>query len=399
MQLRPELGSVSSANFPHGAPPDTTARAEKEVVPMEFRMSSARALVAAWACTSLVALPGCEKEAPPPPEVTRPVKILEIVGEGGAGSREYPGRIKAGQYSEMGFEVEGRVTEFVFKEGDTVEKDAVLAKIDPRDYEARRDSAVARMEHARAERDRYKIMYEKEVKPFAEYEMRMKHFEVTEAELREAQKAVDDTILRAPFGGVMARKLVEEYENVLAKQSVLILQNDTLLEIKVNVPERDLAAGNSAEYPAEELTRRLNPRVHVSSLPGREFPARMKEIAKVADPTTRTFEATLLFDNPGDVNILGGMTAKVVVDLLNLPGRGGMLVPAAAVVGNGGADDQGSVWGIDPQTMTASKRAIVTGELRGSDVEVRSGLAAGDWIAVSGVHQLRDGMQVRRIER
>jgi RND family efflux transporter MFP subunit len=370
-----------------------------EDVPMKSRMPRLRVFAAMCACASLIALLGCEEEAPPPPEVTRPIKMLEISGDGDAGTREYPGRIKAGQYSEMSFEVEGRVTEFVFREGDTVEEGAVLAKIDPRDYEARRDSAVARMEHARSERDRYKIMYEKEVKPFAEYEMRIKAFDVTAAELRETEKAVEDTVLRAPFAGVMARKLVEEFENVLAKQSVLVLQNDTLLEIKVNVPERDLAKGNSGDVPAEELTARLKPRVLVSSLPGREFPARMKEIAKVADPTTRTFEATLLFDNPGDVNILGGMTAKIVIDLSNATGSAGILIPAAAVVGSGAADDQGAVWVIDQQSMTASKRPIVTGELQGNQIAVESGLSAGDTIAVSGVHQLRDGMEVRRLER
>jgi RND family efflux transporter MFP subunit len=364
---------------------------------MKLRSRGVRRLSRVLMCALAIGLPGCEEEPPPPVEVMRSVKMLEILGSGEAGTREYPGRIKAGQYAEMGFEVEGRVTEFIYTEGSPVERGAVLAKLDPRDYEARLDSSVATMEHAASERDRYKIMYEKDVKPFAEYEMRLKYFEVTEANLREVQKALDDTVLKAPFEGVMARKLVEEFENVIAKQPVLVLQNDNLLEIKVNVPERDLAEGNSKKLSASELTKRLNPRVQVSSLPGREFPARMKELANVADPTTRTFEATLLFDNPGDVNIMGGMTAKVVIDVLNRAGRGGMQVPSVAVVA--GSEDSGAVWVVDPQAMTVSRRDVVTGELQGTNIEIKSGLSAGDLIAISGVHQLRDGLEVRRYER
>lgn len=364
---------------------------------MQLRMRGIQRAAWIWVCAIAMGLSGCQEEPPPPVEVVRPVKMMEIAGAGGLGTREYPGRIKAGQYSEMGFEVEGRVIEFVFTEGSSVDEDAVLARLDPRDYQARLDSAVATMEHAASERDRYKVMYEKDVKPYAEYELRLKHFEVTEAQLRETQKALDDTVLQAPFEGVMARKLVEEFENVLAKQPVLIMQNDNLLEIKINVPERDLAQGDNRGVTLDELTRRLNPRVQVSSIPGREFPARLKEIANVADPTTRTFEATLIFDNPREVNIMGGMTAKVVVDLLDRPGVSGMIVPASAVVG--GEVQGGSVWVIDPQAMTASRRAVVTGELRGTYIEIESGLSAGDVIAISGVHQLRDGMEVRRLER
>jgi membrane fusion protein, multidrug efflux system len=54
------------------------------------------------------------------------------------------------------------------------------------------------------------------------------------------------------------------------------------------------------------------------------------------------------------------------------------------------------VWRVDPGTMKVSRADVVLGELSGDSVEIRSGLSPGDQIAVSGVHQLRDGMVVRR---
>jgi RND family efflux transporter MFP subunit len=240
-------------------------------------------------------------------------------------------------------------------------------------------------------------MYDKDVKPYSEYEMRLRNWEVRKAETREAQKALDDTILKAPFEGVMARKLVEEFENVLAKQAVLVMQNDALLEIKVSVPERDLAEGSSDTRDDDDLTAILKPRVVVSSLPGREFPARLKELATVADPTTRTFEATFRFSKPQDANIMGGMTAKVIVSIPETRAVAGVIIPSVAVVA--GEEGGGSVWVIDPSALVASRREVTLGDLTGSRIEVTSGLAPGDVIAVSGVHQLRDGMTVRRLER
>jgi RND family efflux transporter MFP subunit len=343
------------------------------------------------------ALIACEKESPPRPDLIRPVRMLEVTDASAGATREYPGRIKAGQYAEMSFEVPGKVTKFVFKEGSKVKMGAVLAELDPADYQARYDSAKAKESHAKSERDRYKAMYDKDVKPYSEYELRIRQHEVRMAETREAKKALNDTTLRAPFEGVMARKLVEEFENVQAKQPVLILQNDELLEIKVSVPERDLAEGSADRRTDEELTGILKPRVVVSSLPDRIFNARLKELANVADPTTRTFEATFLFSKPEDANILGGMTAKVIIDVPATRAVTGVLVPSKAVVaGEAGA---GSVWVIDPDSLVASRRQVEVGEFAGLDIEVVSGLTPGELIATSGIHQLRDGMTVRRYEQ
>lgn len=367
---------------------------------MHCRVSTRRALRALTALIALslaTLLAACEEEAPPRPEPVRPVKMLTVPDASAGSTREYPGRIKAGQYSEMGFEVPGKVTQFVYTEGSQVKMGAVLAKLDPRDYQARYDSAIAKEAHAKSERDRYKAMYDKDVKPYSEYEMKLRQHEVRLAESREAKKALDDTILRAPFEGVMARKLVDEFENVLAKQAVLIMQNDELLEIKVSVPERDLAEGRADRATDEDLTGILKPRVVVSSLPDRQFQARLKELANVADPTTRTFEATFTFSKPENANILGGMTAKVIIEVPAARAVEGVLVPSGAVIaGEGG---KGSVWMIDPDALVASRREVTVGELTGSKIEVKSGLEPGEVIAISGVHKLRDGMSVRRFEQ
>jgi RND family efflux transporter MFP subunit len=353
-------------------------------------------LLPALLALSCALLAACGEEPAPPAEVIRPVKIM-AVGEHAGARREYPGQVRAAQYSEMAFEVPGRIVELPVNEGDRVTKDQTLARLDPRDYQAQLDSAEAKRKHAVAERDRAKILYEKGVKPKAEYELRERLYDVSAAETAQARKALEDTALRAPFDGVLARKLVSDFRNVQAKEPVLVVQDDSSFEIKVSVPERDLAAPTGARPSLDEITARVRPRVVLSALQDREFPARLTELAEVADPTTRTFEATFAFARPENVNVLGGMTAKLVIDVPPPPGVAGTAVPAAAIASDSGPEP--FVWVVDPATMKVSRRAVELGAMTGSEVRVLAGLAEGDQVVVSGVHQLREGTVVRRLER
>jgi len=348
------------------------------------------------ACTAAVALSGalafaCGDEAPPAPEPARPVKIFEI-GGGAARTLEYPGQVEAAQHAELGFEVPGRITEFPVDEGQTVEEGQVLAVLDPRDYEADLDSQRAQVRASRAEFDRVKTLVEKEVAPVQDLDRARRNLEVTQAKLRVSEKAVEDAVLRAPFSGVVARKLVKDFRNVQAKEPVLILQDDSGLQIVANVPERDWVFARR-DLPAADRERLARPRVSISNYPDRTFPAELREVATTADTTTRTYAVTLAFEVPPELNVLPGMTAKAILDVPADTGAG-LAIPVQAV----DDDDEGPpyVWRIDPETMEVSRAEVVLGQLSGDRVEIESGLSPGDWIAVSGVHQLRDGMAVRR---
>jgi RND family efflux transporter MFP subunit len=345
----------------------------------------------------LATLLACGEEAPPPPEPVRPVKLLEIPGEGATATREYLGTVRAAQTAEMAFEVPGRIVEFLYKEGQPVEEGAVLARLDPRDYQSAVDSARAQYENSRVNIERAEKLVAEGVLAPVERDRRRAEFETDAARLREATKALEDTELRAPFSGVMARKLVEDFANVQAKQVVLILTAESSFEIKLNVPERDLAGRRTGRSDPEEVTERVRPEVIVTALPDLRFPARLTEVASTADPETRTFEVTVAFEPPEDVRVLPGMTAKVVIHVpAGRMAERGVRIPATAAL----ADDEGRpfVWVVDPGSMTVSPRPVELGDLTGRDVEVRAGLSPGDVVAVSGVHELRDGMTVRRFE-
>lgn len=316
------------------------------------------------------------------------------VGEATAATaREFPGTIRATQHADMGFEVSGRIIERLVNEGQRVKKGDELAHLDDRDYQAQLDKATARLREAQSELNRSERIYEQNPGAIStqKIDTDRKSVEVAEAEVRIAQKAVEDTVLRAPFDGLVARRLVEDFQNVQAKEPVMILQDISELKIEISVPERDMTAG--AARSIEEITKRAQPRVEISSIPGRSFAARVSELATTADTVTRTFQVRLVFEPPDDVSILPGMTARVIAqpltdDVIRLPSHAAF------------ADESGAaqVWIVDPSTMKVQRRPVQLGELTGSDVEITDGLLKGDQVAVSGVSQLRDGVQVRRYE-
>ena len=347
---------------------------------------------------SVLVAAACGEEPQEEVAVVRPVKMLTLGAGAVAGSLEYPGSVAAVQNAEMAFEVPGRITEFLFQEGEAVNRGQVLARLDPRDYEAARDAEEAGRNQAAAEYRRYQELYAESAVSLQDLEVRQRTAEVADARLRQAEKAVDDTRLTAPFSGVMARRLVEDFQNVQAKQPVLVLQDESSLEVVVSVPESDVVLAVPGLSP-EERTARTNPQVELSSLAGRRFPARFQEFSSTADPVTRTFTVTFAFDAPADVAVRSGMTAKIILTrpraAAGAPGTT-FSIPASAVV----SDESGSpyVWKVDESTMTVSRAPVVVGELSGSEIVIQSGLASGDVIAVTGVHQLREGLVVRRLE-
>jgi RND family efflux transporter MFP subunit len=338
---------------------------------------------------------GCAEEAPEPEPVVRPVKMLTIGGRAG-GLREYPGRLRAGQQADMAFEVSGRIVEFVHREGERVAEGGVLARLDPRDYDNQLAQAQAGLKNRRTYLGRIAQAHKTGAVSDQDLNDAEAQVEVAEAEVRIKRKALEDTVLRAPFDGIMSRKLVEDYANVQAKQPVLIFEDPGRMEIKVSVPERDLAARRSGRVDPDEVTARLEPQVIVTSMPDERFPARLKELATTADPTTRTFEATFAFE-PGSSTVLPGMTAKVI---LTAPASdldvGDIAIPARAAV----ADENGeaAVW-IVAEDNTVSLRPVTLGPLRDDEVLVTAGLSRGDTIVTSGMTQLRPGLEVRRWER
>ena len=348
-----------------------------------------------------ILLAGCGK-APEPVEETpaRLVKLLTIGSQVASMKLEYPGEIKAARSVNLGFEVAGKIIELPIEDGLAMQEGALLGRLDPSDYAADRDAAQADLRAARSAYVRARNIFDEGAGSQAEVDRTLRDLMVAEQKMKQAQKALDDTGLKAPYTGVVGQRIADSFQNVQAKEPVLIFQDTSSLEMDVSVPERDFVRMQRG-LTLEERTEMLRPEVAVSAIPGRTFPARLKSFTATADPVTRTYTATFQFDRPDDVNILPGMTARVILKpspetIAKYTPAEVSTVPLAAI----GSDTSGKpyVWRVDPDSMKVARVDVTLGDIVGNDITLTGGIARGERIAITGVSRLYEGAKVRPLE-
>ena len=331
-------------------------------------------------------LGGCQQAAPPPsPEVSRPVSILEITGTTSTSGLRFPGRVQATQRAGLAFNSPGRVVEFPVQEGDTLSAGTLIARLDPTIFETRLSAARAEFDKARADYHRVREIWEKsKAVARAEVDQKRTAMEVARSGFAAAKQDAEDTRLTAPFDGVIARRHVENFQNVQAKEPIVSLQNVDELEIVIHVPERIM----------RNAPRRAAGYAQFDDIPGRRFPVNLKSYSTEADPQTQTYEVVLGLTRPQDVTILPGMSAEVLPgDAPDNEAPSSVAIPLKAVAA--GPDGTPRVWVVDPDTDRVAIRKVSVGAVQGSDIIVLDGLKIGERIVTAGLGHLRDGMWVR----
>ncbi|MGI9537144.1 MAG: efflux RND transporter periplasmic adaptor subunit [Desulfocapsaceae bacterium] len=334
-------------------------------------------------------LGGCKDEQEVEvPDPVRPVKLHTVEQGVNELQMSLPGRIRAARRSELSFKVSGPLQELPIEEGQVVKKGDLIAQILPRDFETAITESKARELEAKQQYNRYKELYSKRQVSKADFDRYRASRDVARAQLEDARNALKDTTLVAPFDGVIAKRYVENFQKVKEKEPIAYLQLIDKLEILIDVPELMMAQfrqGGEAEITAE-----------FDSAPGNLYELTIKEFSTDADPATQTYQVVLAMDQPEEVNIFPGMTAKVTATTSDLPisGTTSIIIPAIAVLND--ADGSEYVWIYSQDSKSVTKAKVSIGPLEGStNILVSEGLKGGDTIVVTGGSKLREGMQVR----
>lgn len=324
----------------------------------------------------------------------RMVKSVVIGGDDSSMVRTYPGRVDAGQRVDVSFQVSGTLKEFPVKEGDKVAEGDLLARLDDRDYQNRYDAAKAILDTAEMNFKRGETLVKTGTIAQASFDELRSKYESAKSNANIAEKALKDTRLSAPFSGLVARTFVDNFQEIQAKEKILSLQNIEAIDIIIDVPEQDLIRREKVREGNQESEVLPNSYITFDALGDRRFEARIKKYATEADQTTQTYKITLSMRAPTDVNILPGMTAKLVV--MQNPGaknEEAFTLPITAVATD--ADGKFYVWVVDNATMMVHKKIVEVGEMHGDSIDIKSGISLGDRVVTAGVPYLEEGMKVR----
>ena len=338
--------------------------------------------------------------------VVRPVKLMTVVSGKEALDRSLPGTVRASQRLELAFQVEGTLIQLRAREGQSVKKGDVLARLDSRDFEVAVRDAESQVERNQAlvrlaavELDRLERVKKADPGAVAQshIDRALQRKAMAQADLRSSEAALDMaklrlsyTYLKAPFSGIVSNRFLDNFQEVRAKQIVLALDDLSSVEVFVELPESLMAP---IRIPGAYLVY-----AEFAPAPGKRYPLTLKEYSLRGDPKTLTYQVTFQMPQPKEgVKILPGMTANVMAE----PKKGAVLpivVPAVAVFSHESGGPH--VWVVKPEDMTVHLRKVKTGDLAGTDgIEIVEGLERGETIAVSAVSLLREGMKVRKLEQ
>lgn len=332
-------------------------------------------------------LTSCDSEPPEIKEVIRPIPALKVGETQEVTGRKFPGKAKATQEVDLSFEVGGKLIERPVDIGDVVKKGDVIARLNPRDFLAIVKSTQAELKKSKRNLRRVKELIKDGNISQIDYDRVEATVDVDEANLDIAQKALSDSVIKAPFDGHIANLYVENYQTVRQKKVIARLLDTTQIEMVVQVPENIISKVSYLE----------DIQVTFDSFPDAVLAATIKEVSNEASQTTRTYPVTLIMPQPDDINILPGMAGNATGTLV-MPGASDasekLVVPVKAVF-TPDTEKQDHVWVIDEQSGSVQLRAVKTGQLTQSGIQIIDGLQTDEWIAVAGVHTLREDQKVR----
>jgi RND family efflux transporter MFP subunit len=341
--------------------------------------------------TSFLFLAGCgDEEIAQEAEVSRPVKTMVIGGAQAGGKREFPGVVDATRKADMSFRISGKLESISIKEGDQVEEGQELARLDQTDLKITLADRQANYDTAKANFDRAAKLVDKGHISRTDYDKLKANYAAAKAGLEAAEQDIKYATMKAPFAGYIAKRYVENFEEVSAKQTIFALQDISSLDIKVDLSENLMIRARQSKTKPEIYAR-------FNAIEDKQFPLTVKEVSTKADEKTQTYQVTLNMQPPENYRILPGMSATVVANRQGLEESesGWVNLPVAAVISN--QEKQGTVWIVDESSMTVSPRQIETGVLSSGKIAVL-GLNSGDRVVIAGAAFMREGIKVSLLE-
>ena len=287
-------------------------------------------------------------------------------------------------------------------EGDRVSPGAVLVRIRSSEYEdkvhqasSQAAAAEAVFQKARLDFDRATHLYQSQslTKPDfdsarAQYDASQEQLKSARALTSEAEIALHDTSLIAPFDGDIVKKTVEMGAFVGPGVPAFALAKTDTVKIVVGVPDTVLHSVKLGQ-PVE---------VGIDAFPARTFHARISRMSSAADAVTRNFDVEVAIPNPNHLLKVGMIGS---LQLGNGDGRSrasALLVPLSAVVQAN--DGKYGVFVVSNSTAGAVARlhSVDIGAVNGTEISVVNGLQAGDRIITTGANLLKDGQGVEVLQ-
>jgi HlyD family secretion protein len=209
---------------------------------------------------------------------------------------------------QVGTQVSGMVQEIYVDFNDVVKKSQVIARIDPREWQARFEQAEANYILAKRNHDNNKRLIEKNFISPAALDQTLSAYKSAKASLTMAKKALDDTVIRSPVDGVVVKRSVERGQTVAASlqapELFIIAQDLADMQVETAIDESDVG----------RITEGMTATFTVDAFPGKIFQSKVKQVRKAPINVQNVITYTVLLSAQNtDLKLLPGMTANTSI--------------------------------------------------------------------------------------
>jgi len=343
---------------------------------------------------SMLLLAGCKEPVEPKAEPPQPVLVSVVRQQSTDSARQFSAVVEARDETRLGFRAAGKVTQRQAEVGERVKAGQVLATLDINDYQLAVTAAADQLRAAqvdakqqRADAERLARLLKDGSVGQADTERQRARADAAEAvqaqaasQLNLAKNRAGYTELTAPFSGVITAISFETGQVVAEGQPVLSIARDGGLDVVVDLPEQWVTELGRQQASVTRWNSKDAP-----------IPVRLRELAPMANPQTRTYRAKFS-GIPSDWRL--GMTAQL---RLSEPQQQGIAaeLPASSLIQRG--QQQPFVWVVSNKGKLTAKPVQV---LRyGQNSVWLTGLTDGEQVVSVGGQKLDAAMRVRAIAR
>jgi RND family efflux transporter MFP subunit len=345
---------------------------------------------------SLMVVVGCGRTATKPASTTDtlptvPVRVQTVQSQKMPSTEEVVGTIRAKVHATLEARVSGRIGKLPVLLGQAVKAGQLVAGLDAPEIKARLDQAQAALAQAERDWNRSSNLFGQQATTRSEYEATDSRYQIAKGALAEAQAMLAYVEILAPFDGVVTRKWAEVGDLAVPGKPLVDIESPSALQMEADVPEAI----------ASQIQRGAKMAIRAEAIPG-GLSGTVSEIAPAADPLSRTLRVKLDLPTPASSLtdgasilhsafstphcLMSGQFARLIIPV----GESASLrVPAAAVVQRGQMEIVFAV-----QNQRAQLRLVKTGRHIGNELEILSGLEAGEAVVIDDATQLADGQPV-----
>jgi RND family efflux transporter MFP subunit len=303
------------------------------------------------------------------------------------------GQIESQETAAISTRVMGFISAIKVKPGDSVQKGQLLASISNGDLLAKRTqaqamilAAVAALKDAEKDFERFKELHRQQSATAKEFENATLHYNAVKANAEAAHAMKNEveamlayTNLVAPFSGVITQKHINVGSMASPGMPILTIEGPGGYQVRTFVSENEVG----------KLKKGMGARINVKST-GKQFRGEISEISPSSRFTGGQFQIKVIVPAIENTGLFSGMVVSVNIPLNNTPGVQSLFIPASAIIHK----DQLSGLYTVSEDQTAQLRWLKVGKEYGDEIEILSGLNAGEKFITQSDGRLSSGLPV-----